>query len=210
MIAVVTALVAACATLLLARPVLHRLPAPLDADANPYLQLDGSGFALVAGALSLAAGLVVAARVPETPLLWLGLTTAGVLSVSIDARTTYLPLRLSQAAWVLTAVGLLASLPVLGPSGLLRGVLGAAAGGAVGWAMWRWGQVGFGDVRLLATTGTTTAALSWQTWWTGLLAGAVLGALVGVGFAVVRRRDAAFPYGPALLAGTFVALLLRP
>lgn len=188
-------------------PVLHRLPAPAEEPTSPYPRLASVGFAAAVALATLLAALVVAARAPQPWCwVWAGPLTAGTLAVAIDARTRYLPLRLSQAGWLVTTLGAAVATAVLGPTFLLRVVLAAAAAFALGWAAWRWAGFGFGDARLVAMLGAATGAHGWSVWWAGLLAGTLLGALAGVGVALRRGPDAAFPYGPALWAGAFVGL----
>jgi len=187
--------------------LLRALPLPVDdPGADVYRPLAGTGFALTAFALVGAAGLVVVALVPAVAPAFCGLATFGVLSAMIDARTGYLPKVLAQASWVLTAAGVLVSAALLGTEVALRAGLGAVAATALFWAFWRFGRgFGFGDVRLAPVIGAAAAAVSWT-----VLAGAfLLGGLLGVGWGLLWQasgRGRAFPYGPALVAGPFLAL----
>lgn len=196
------------AGLALATPALLRaLPAPADEpDADPYRPLATRGVAFAVFLLVAAAGTVVVAVAPATSPVWLGLVGPGVLAAVVDARTGYLPKRLAQASWVLTGAGLLAGAGWLGVQVLVRAGLGALAAGALFWVFWRFGGgFGFGDVRLAPVIGAASAAVGWQ-----LLAGALLlGGLLGVAWGLAWRasgRGRAFPYGPALVAGPFLAL----
>ncbi len=187
--------------------VLRRLPAPVDAPrSDPYRPLATTGVAAAVFALSAAAGTLVVATVPGQAPIWLGLVGPGVLAAVVDARTGFLPTRLIQACWLATAAGLVVAAGRLGTDGLVRGCLGALASGALFWLFWRLGGgFGFGDVRLAPVIGAAAAAVSWA-----LLAGAlILGGLLGVAWGLVWRatgRGRAFPYGPALVAGPFLAL----
>jgi leader peptidase (prepilin peptidase) / N-methyltransferase len=73
--------------------------------------------------------------------------------------------------------------------------------------------LGFGDVKLGLLMGLflgwmyfdvfqAVALVMWA-----LVLGSGLGSVIGVGFAVVRRRRAEFPFGPALAAGCVLAVL---
>lgn len=199
-------LLAAC--LALATPALVRaLPAPVDEpDADPYRALASPAVAWVVFGAAAGTGTLVVVLTPATAPAWLGLVGPGVLAAVIDARTGYLPKRLAQAAWLLTGGGLLTAAGWLGVEALARAGLGALAAGALFWAFWRFGGgFGFGDVRMAPVIGATSAVVGWP-----LLAGALLlGGLLGVGWGVAWRasgRGRAFPYGPALVAGPFLAL----
>lgn len=187
--------------------ILRALPAPVDEpDADPYRRLATPGVAAVTGVLVALAGTLAVVAAPVIAPAWLGLIGPGVLAAVVDARTEYLPKRLTQAAWVLTAGGLLACAAWLGPVPLLRAAIGAASAAALFWVFWRFGGgFGFGDVRLAPVIGAASAAVSWT-----MLAGALLlGGLLGVAWGLVWRalgRGRAFPYGPALVAGPFLAL----
>lgn len=187
--------------------VLRALPAPIDEpEANPYQRLATPTTALIVLGAAAVAGSLVVIITPATAPAWLGLAGPAVLAAVIDARTGYLPKRLAQAAWLLTAAGLLACVGWLGVDALVRAGLGALAAGGLFWVFWRFGGgFGFGDVRLAPVIGAASAVVGWP-----LLAGALmLGGLLGVAWGVAWRasgRGRAFPYGPALVAGPFLAL----
>ncbi len=199
-------LLAAC--LALATPaILRDLPEPTgEPGTDPYRRLATPAVAFaVFLAVALSGTLVVVVAPAEAPA-WLGLMGPGVLAAVVDARTNYLPKRLAQAAWLLTAVGLLAASGWLGVDALVRAGLGALATWALFWAFWRFGGgFGYGDVRLAPVIGAASAAVGWP-----LLAGALLlGGVLGVGWGLAWQasgRGRAFPYGPALVAGPFLAL----
>ncbi|NYV77806.1 prepilin peptidase, partial [Streptomyces sp. UH6] len=69
--------------------------------------------------------------------------------------------------------------------------------------------MGFGDVKLALAIG---AALGWYGWGVlllGAFAGFLSGGLYGLGLVLLRRggRRTEMPFGPFLLAGTFLGLL---
>lgn len=195
----------------LAPHVLRALPEPLhDPEAPRYSSLATPGFIVTTAALTALGSAVVVWRAdPALWLAWSSLTTVNVLACAIDARTTWLPARLSWAGWTLAALGMLAAgvaawswLPVV------AGLVGALIVGGFFHAVWRLsGQLGYGDVRLATTVGAVTALSSPALALWALLAGTLLGALTGL---VLRAcgRVGGFPYGPGLLTGAFVALLL--
>lgn len=192
---------------LAAPAILRALPPPADEpDADPYRRLATPATGVVVFVLVAAAATLAVVVAPAVSPAWLGLAGPGVLAAVVDARTGYLPKRLARAAWVLTAAGLVACTAYLGPAPLVRAAVGAASAAALFWVFWRFGGgFGFGDVRLAPVIGAAAAAVSW----TVLAGGLLLGGLLGVAWGVVWRalgRGRAFPYGPALVAGPFLAL----
>lgn len=188
--------------------LLRALPSPSDEpNSHPYDRLATRGFAVVAFALMAAGGVLVLALIPQHALAWAGLGTAGVLAAMIDARTEYLPAVLMRAGWMLSALGSFVTAAVLADwQVLLRASIGALATTALFWLFHRFGGgFGFGDVRLAPIIGATAAGLSW----TALAGSLLLGGLIGVAWGLVWRalgRGKAFPYGPALVAGPYLAL----
>lgn len=201
---------AGLATALLARPVLRRLPEPAEPDGKPsYASLGSWGFLLSAGALSGAATAMAAtALVPAQLPPWVVLAVLGVLLVCIDARTTWLPLPLTRVAWLAMAVAVsLTAIWTADPGVLVRAGVGAAAAGALYWAVW-WlsrGGFGFGDVRFAPLLGAAASVHSVTlVCWT-LVLGSMAGGLVGVA-RLLARRGGAFPYAPAMFAGAYAAM----
>jgi leader peptidase (prepilin peptidase)/N-methyltransferase len=186
-----------------------RLPEPADgAGKIRYAELATPAF--VAGC-AVGAGVAAAVSWGTMPValqpLWWVLATLGVVLAAVDARTTWLPLRLTRLAWAAMAVAGLVALAIgAGGPALLRAAGGAALAGLLYLLVWRLsrGGFGFGDVRFAPLVGAATAAHSWSLLATGLLAGSLLGAAYG-GLRLVRRRAGPFPYAPALLAGAYLA-----
>jgi leader peptidase (prepilin peptidase) / N-methyltransferase len=207
-VAAAVVLTAVAAAVILTRLV-SRLPEPDDgAGKLRYTDLVTpvfvSGCALAAGAGAAIGWLTVPTAV--LPLWWV-LATVGVVLAAVDARTTWLPLRLTWVGWAAMAVaGPVALLLGLGGLGLLRAGAGAAVAGVLYLLVWRVsrGGFGFGDVRFAPLVGAATAAHSWSLLVLGLLAGSVLGAAYG-GIRLLRRRAGPFPYAPAMLAGAYLA-----
>jgi leader peptidase (prepilin peptidase)/N-methyltransferase len=184
---------------LLTRPILRRLPEPAAAEGKRrYADLGTPpvvvGCALLAGA-SVALGWLTG-PLPIQPLWWV-LSTFGVLLAAIDALTTWLPLRLTQAAWAAMVVALLPTLRI-------------AVGAGLAWLLYLgvWllsrGGFGFGDVRFAPLVGAATAAHSWSVLIWAMLFGSVIGALYGV-LRLAMRRSGPFPYAPAMLVGAYLA-----
>lgn len=198
-------------------PVLRRLPEPPSGPhhgSKPlYASLATPRFGVGVSACSVAAALVLLAQLPaHSWLVWLPLATVGVLLAGIDAVTTWLPLSLTRVLWFGTGVAaaaqaLLAPAPSRGPL-TLRMLLGAAGVGLFFWSFWRLvGGLGFGDVRLAPVLGAATASVSWSALAAGLFLGTLLGAVVGM-VRHARGRAGPFPYGPALVLGAFLSLVL--
>jgi leader peptidase (prepilin peptidase) / N-methyltransferase len=193
----------------LTRPILRRLPEPVDGEGKPrYADLATprlvAGCALTAGAAVIVGWLTAP---PAIQPLWWVLSSFGVLLAAIDALTTWLPLQLTRAAWVAMAVSVLLSLPLgADRSTVLRAVAGAALAGLLYLGVWLLsrGGFGFGDVRFAPLVGAATAAHSWSLLIWGLLLGSVLGAIYGM-VRLARRRTGPFPYAPAMLVGAYLA-----
>ena len=132
----------------------------------------------------------------------LGLLLAlGLVASWLDLRTHTLPDRLTLGA-------LAAFLLLAGWQGhLVAAVLGAAIPAALLLliALLAGGGLGGGDVKYLAAIG---AALGPLGGFLALLAAALIGALQGV--LTTRRGGGAYPFGPALAAGSILAQLLWP
>lgn len=209
---VLVVLATALPVLLATRAVLVRLPEPAEPDGKaPYAALATPRFVGTCTVLAALAGLLVALTLPPTvwPLWWV-LAGPGLVLVAVDARTTWLPLRLTHVVWA-AAVGAAALSTVLdGVEVLVRVGVGAAAAALLYLGLWRLsrGGLGFGDVRLAPVLGAAGAAVGWSTLVTTLLLGSLVGAVVGA-VLTVRGRPGAFAYAPSMLAGAFLACALR-
>lgn len=219
---VAAALLCAGAMLVGTRPVLTWLPEPAGAPADKvrYAVLADWRFVLVCAALSaVAVGFAwTQVPVPVRPL-WVVLGTVALLLAAVDARTTWLPLRLTQVAWLAMAAAILLGVGLAGLGGgtgpmvtvLLRAAAGATISGLLYlliWALTR-GGFGFGDVRFAPLVGSAAAADSFSTLLWALALGSLVGGLHGL-IRLVRRRPGQFPYAPAMLAGAYLALAVRP
>lgn len=208
------ALACALATALLTPLVLRALPEPdpADADGKPtYASLATPPFVVSVGVAVLAASLLAFVSSPTSHwLAWVALTTVNVLACAIDARTTWLPLPLARAGWVVAAAGAAAVAVVAGSwTPLAAAALGALALGGLFHLLWRFTRAfGYGDARLAATIGAVTALDSVSLVMWSLLLGTLAGAVIGITHRLSGRRGG-FPYGPGLLAGPFLALVLR-
>jgi leader peptidase (prepilin peptidase)/N-methyltransferase len=209
--AIAPALIIAVACALLVRPVLQRLPEPGGGHDKPlYRDLPTIRFMLVCAVL---AGLATAVSWLSLPHyiqpMWAVLATLGILLAAIDARTSWLPLRLTQIAWLAMAIAALMS-ALLGGSVWVaaRAVVGAAIAGALYVLVWliSRGGFGFGDVRFAPLLGAAAAG-SWSLLWLSLLFGTVVGGGVGL-LRLAKGQREAFPYAPSMLAGAYAACVL--
>jgi leader peptidase (prepilin peptidase) / N-methyltransferase len=210
-----TALAAALTGLVMAvstRSVLSALPEPVDAPGKvSYRRLARPGFAVLSAVVSAAAVAGSLAVVPAGARpAWAVVGTCGVLLALIDASTTWLPLPLSQASWLLMALAILLGWPLSGDWRLaLRALAGAAIAGALYLMVWlvTRGGFGFGDVRFAPLLGAASAACSWQVLVWALTLGTLAGGVQGL-VRLIARRPGAFPYAPAMLAGSYLAVLV--
>ena len=190
-------------------PILRRLPEPVAGQGKPRYA-DLASPRLVAGCALLAGVAVTMGWLTGPPAiqpLWWVLSSFGVLLAAIDALTTWLPLQLTQVAWLAMVVALLLSVPLGAPwSTVLRAVTGAVLAGLLYLVVWLLsrGGFGFGDVRFAPLVGAATAAHSWTLLIWAMLLGSVVGALYGM-VRLARRRTGPFPYAPAMLLGAYLA-----
>lgn len=163
--------------------------------------------ALVCGALAAATG-------PRPELaVWLLLTPFAVLLALIDRNVHRLPdqLTLPLAAASAVLLGIAAILPDDGgswPTALLGGlVLGACYFVLF---LINPNGMGFGDVKLALSLGVVLGWYGWLVLFVGAFAGFLLGSLYGLGLMILRRanRKSAIPFGPFMIAGALLGLLL--
>jgi leader peptidase (prepilin peptidase)/N-methyltransferase len=156
---------------------------------------------------------VVAAKFgwqPELPA-YLYLAAVSIALAGIDIDVKRLPDALTLPSYAVGGV-LLAVASLEDPHALLRAVLGAAAMFAVYFAICFAypAGMGFGDVKLSGVLGLYTAWLGWDVWATGLLLGFFVGGFFGLLLIALGRggRKTAIPYGPFMLLGAFLAILV--
>ncbi len=70
--------------------------------------------------------------------------------------------------------------------------------------------MGFGDVKLALPLGVALGWYGWPVLFVGAFAGFLLGALYGIGLILLRRagRKSAIPFGPFMITGALVGILL--
>jgi len=199
---------------------LARLPEPSDPDPDKISYADLARPALLTLTfVSIAAVLAAVAGWRAEPVLlpmWALLAGMAPVLGYVDLKTHLLPYLmvapLYAAIWTLTVI-------VAFTAGDRSIVIAAAAGNIVVFgvfvlfylvaARFFGGGFGYGDVRLAAVLGVVLGPLGPNAVFTGLYAGFVLAAAVGLVRYRGRLRGApATAFGPAMLLGAFAALAL--
>ncbi|NNN30546.1 prepilin peptidase [Streptomyces sp. S3(2020)] len=163
--------------------------------------------AVVCAALAAATG-----TRPEIAV-WLLLAPVGVLLAVVDLRVQRLPdaLTLSLAGAALALLGVVSFVPEH-TGEWLTALLGALAlgGGYFVLFLINPAGMGFGDVKLALGTGAVLGWYGWPTVMLGTFAGFLLGALYGGALIVARKagRKTSIPFGPFLIMGAFVGVLI--
>ncbi|HEY0951794.1 A24 family peptidase, partial [Nocardioides sp.] len=218
--------VACSAAGLLVAPLIARIPEPPADPADPehpktpYAEVAAAPvLPMAAVATCLVAGGLVGASVGLAwPLLFLlPLVPIGVALAAVDLRTRLLP---TVVVW--PTLGLTAALALI--SGLLeddrdalvRAGLGGVAVFGLFFVLW-WihpAGMGYGDVRLSAVLGVALGYLGWAEVLVGIYSAFLVFAVPGLLVALLRREravlKAAYPFGPFLLAGALVGVLVGP
>ncbi|WP_308290953.1 prepilin peptidase [Micromonospora sp. RL09-050-HVF-A] len=183
-------------------------PAPAPAVASAPAPV---GIAVV-GAVVL--GGLAAARWPEPALpAFLLVAAVGLVLAVADLTSLRLPDPLVGAAALGGGTALTVAAVVTGTPGRLALALAGAALSLLLYvvlALLPRSRLGFGDVKLAAVLGLPLGWLGWPTLWLGLLLPHLLQGLLVLALLAARRvrRDTALPFGPALLTGAWLAVLL--
>lgn len=170
-------------------------------------------FAAVA-AWATAAGTALPGGAVALPAL-LYLAALSIALAVIDLDTFRLPFVLVAPAYPVAAV-LLGAAAFAGRDGgaAVRAVVGAA----VLWLFYRLlhavhpAGMGYGDVRLAGVLGAYLGFVGWGALVTGGFLGFLVGGVIGVGVMAVGRGGlkTQVPYGPSMLAGTWLGLVWGP
>ncbi len=207
-VALLAALVIAACT----AAILRRLPLPPDEpDARPYAELISPRLFVTVLAASLVALLLsLLLSEPTHWPVWVVMGTVGVLLAVVDAHTGFLPLRLTWWFGGLVLAAVIAVSALVGnPLVVMIAVLCGSGAGLLFRLLWQiGGGLGFGDVRLVTVLGAATGATSVQLAVWSLLLGGVAGVVWGVVTRLRRGVDGPFPYGPSLVMGPYLALLV--
>lgn len=153
--------------------------------------------------------------IPMIPLLVVWVIVGTWLTV-VDLREHRLPNALTIPMLVVVPLGLGVA-DLLGDAPASGGWIGAGLGaaiwlGALGllWLVTRGRGMGLGDVKLAPSLGATLGWLGVGTAFAGLIVAFVLGGVVSLLLLVTKRvqRRTAIPFGPFLLLGTAVTIVL--
>lgn len=167
--------------------------------------------ALVTSVVCAVLAAAVGAR-PELPV-WLLLAPIAVLLAAVDFAVHRLPdvVVVPLTATALTGLGGAALLPGAGGS-WRTALLGSLTLGACYLMLFVISprSFGLGDVKLAPVLGAVLGWYGWGILLIGTFAGFLFGTLHGLGLILARRagRKTAIPFGPSLLAGAFVGILL--
>jgi leader peptidase (prepilin peptidase)/N-methyltransferase len=190
----------------------RRLLAPLSyrLEEEQHLPHPGSrSWLMVASAIavgSISAWLLHTDNLPLAAVI-LPLTLTAPALAAIDLDVMRLPNRILGPVALLTLAGLAGSAAWRGDWTIaVQSGAGALLAGGTFWLLHlaTRGGVGFGDVKLAGVVGLVAGAVSLGTTWCALAFGSA-GALI---WAKLRRQKDPLPYGPPLLAGTLVVVIL--
>ena len=143
----------------------------------------------------------------------LAFAAAGVALSVVDLREKRIPNAIPLAAAPVVLVFSVADAAVGGTWDRLRwAALGAAGLFAIylGLALLAPSGIGMGDVKLAALIGFVLGGAGWGAWLLGFSAGILIGGLAAAVTLLARRRGptGTLPYGPAMVLGALLALLL--
>jgi leader peptidase (prepilin peptidase)/N-methyltransferase len=223
--AAVGALVAVAIAAVLPRAV-SRLPEPAPSSEVPegeppkvpYTELAGTAALRVWGpVVSALVAAALAARLGWSHhlLVLVPVVPVGVALAYIDWRTRLLPrLLVLPATAVAVVAGFVGWFLTGSADDLVRALIGMAATFGLYWLLW-WvhaSGMGFGDVRLSALLGFALGHVGWSELAVGVYLPFLLLGIPGLVLALVRRDRSllktAFPFGPAMLVGALLAVLV--
>jgi leader peptidase (prepilin peptidase)/N-methyltransferase len=172
--------------------------------------------AVITGLLLALALWSVGVLVGPRPALagYAAMAVAAVVLGAVDLASHRLPDRVTYPAAAVVVSSFLVDAAVLDTwPALLRSLLagGAAFGVAALAAAASPSGLGFGDVKLIGLLGLVLGWVSWEALLLGVLLGLAFGAVVALALMALGRAGwrTALPFGPPLLVGAGVALVLQ-
>ena len=142
------------------------------------------------------------------------LAPVGVALAVVDWHTRLLPTKVIAPSYAVVAVLAAASAWAEGDlDALVTAGLGWLVAGGTFFLLWFIYPrgMGYGDVRLSGVLGIALGYLGWAELLVGVYAGFVLGALGGLALSALRIVDRkAYPFGPFMLVGAVVGVVLGP
>jgi leader peptidase (prepilin peptidase) / N-methyltransferase len=147
-------------------------------------------------------------------LVWAYLVPVGVALAVVDWRTRLLPTKVIAPSYAVVAVLTLLAGAVSGEwDSTVRAAVGCLVAAFTFFLLWFVYPrgLGFGDVRLSGVLGIALGYLGWGELLTGVYAGFLLGGVGGLLLSLLRIVDRkAYPFGPFMLVGAVVGVLLGP
>jgi leader peptidase (prepilin peptidase)/N-methyltransferase len=125
----------------------------------------------------------------------------------VDARTGILPKRVNWLTCAVVAAAVLAASYWQGSGLLINAGSGSLLAGGLFYLIWRFTQLGFGDVRLAFLIGLVSGTLEVKATLAALAVGATIGVLLGIGRTALGKSGG-YPFGPALVAGCLLSVPL--
>lgn len=170
--------------------------------------------AALASALSGAAITWAVFDEPWPLLFLLPLVPVGVALAVVDWRTRLLPTRVIAPSYVVLVALVLVTFAITQDTAdLVRAGLGWAISGGVFFVLWFVYPrgLGYGDVRLSGLLGIALGYLGWGPLLVGVYGGFLLGGVGGGLLSVLRIVERkAFPFGPFMLVGALLGILVGP
>lgn len=191
----------------------HRLSGLLGRTGCPACAAPAGSLAYAAACGLLCAALAAATGPRPELAVWLAAVPVGVLLAAVDATSQRLP-------DVLTLPFAAATAALLGGAQLLPRAHGTWTGALLGGAALAAGYfvlflinprgMGFGDVKLAASQGLALGWYGWNVLFAATFAAFLLAAGYGLALLLARRArwKSSVPFGPFMLLGTFLGLIL--
>ncbi|WP_262285050.1 A24 family peptidase [Micromonospora sp. MA102] len=186
---------------------------PRDAPSDARVGRRGNRLRATLAGAAVFGGLAAARGGDPALPAFLVMAALGLALALVDLACLRLPDRLVAATAGAGATGLVGAALLSGTPGRLLVALAGAAISFAGYvllALLPHSRLGFGDVKLAAALGLPLGWLGWPALGLGLLLPHLLNGVTVLALLAARRvrRDTPLPFGPAILAGAWLAVLL--